>query len=204
MWFISSNYCKPINHLIIREQIQLSVFSNNLNNIESILLENFSQKLTNYWDCLELLRLLHDKSDSLTKIYEQRDSYDLVPLYRLKIYLWITISNDNVLKKKKRAGSKPITNEISTPPEELLKLVKIKYCLERLQSLIILDVLSEFDLCSVRYLRDYLQEMRKTETFKTYLGKQTNEEILDVLERSVNIRVMDLMKCSLCDADILF
>ncbi|XP_044732729.1 uncharacterized protein LOC123295442 [Chrysoperla carnea] len=202
MWFISSNYCKPINHLIIREQIQLSVCSNNFNNIESILLENFSQKLTNYWDCLELLRLLHDKSDSLTKIYEQRDSYDLVPLYRLKIYLWITISNDNVLKKKKRAGSKPITNEISTPPEELLKLVKIKYCLERLQSLMILDVLSEFDLCSVRYLRDYLQEMRKTETFKSYLGKQTNEEIIDVLERSASIRVMDLMKCSLCDADV--
>lgn len=162
------------------------------NHLETtILLENPSKKLTNYWDCIELLRCKTMKSKALPSI-DYLDLYNDTSsdVYKMKLYhIFVILYNalDKIMKNSSRG----------LLPETSIEVVRDKICLTQAVTLIKLvhqnrnDTISGFELECYSGGKNYIE----------YYCRKYNKNSNEFIEPSLlNLtKMVPLYTCQGCE-----
>lgn len=202
-WLLCLNYCKPINHLIIREPLQLLICHNPLTDNEAKLLKNPTEKMSDYYDCIELCKLLCEKKKFQITTFDTMENPLELSMYKLKIFMWMSILSNNIVKKPKKLVILEGWNS-----DEFINCVKIKYCLQKLESFVKdyaekEETLTIFLRKSVRCIREFLIGMSTSELWKSYAIKNAENGLEQLIAKTSRMIIKQPLECSLCDQNIL-
>ncbi|XP_043505887.1 uncharacterized protein LOC122526509 [Polistes fuscatus] len=161
--------CSPNHSMLITVTSPNSIFDHLVNKEPSILyilsldgkewdpmniIQNYSNKNSNLpWDCLELIRLkaakVLDPTSVLPKVPKNLES---IPLYELKISMWLSLMTEVLTKKK-------IVQEIEYEEEiaEIQSLIFIRCACAYIDRLVSKTHLSNDQKTSINLLRMYLE-----------------------------------------------
>ncbi|KAI4496508.1 hypothetical protein M0804_000318 [Polistes exclamans] len=204
--------CSPNHAMLITVTSPNSIFDHLVNREPSILyilsldgkewdpkniIQNYSNKNSNLpWDCLELIRLkaanISDPTSVLPKVPQNLDS---IPLYELKISMWLSLMTEALTKKKVIQKI-----EYETEIAEIQSLIFIHCACAYLDRLVNKTHLSNDQELSANLLRMYLE---------IYLAGEEGEEesIITKHAREALNKIshfkLKLESCHLCEEMII-
>ncbi|XP_018570513.1 uncharacterized protein LOC108910411 [Anoplophora glabripennis] len=184
--------------------LNIFLFHNALLNPLTIIWHNNSGSLRDYWDCLEMLRLLclKDKRFPWLGIPAELD-YDNLSLLKLKTLRWLAKLSEMVF------NTVPVVKNYDIKPYIILHyLVQIKLILKRLNGLLSKkqsgEELSLFQMRSIDIQNFFLKEMVvKNVLAKANVGRNFINEIKQVMRVANELRYPAMLHCVWCGEKII-
>nr|CAH7739742.1 unnamed protein product [Callosobruchus chinensis] len=166
-----------------------------------LLWNNATGSLKNFWDCLEVVRILCIKEKRFPWVGISSDlNYDTLSVYHLKLLRQLARISEMVI------NFVPIIKNYDIKPFIIIHyLVQIKLVVQRLKNLLQQKDLSSFQMRSIDIQNFFLKEMvAKNILPKANVGKTFIEDMRCVMEVANEMRYPDMIQCIWCGENILF
>ncbi|XP_031346109.1 uncharacterized protein LOC116172967 [Photinus pyralis] len=187
-----------------KDHVRLLVFMNVAKKPLQVLLNNESNTLTSYWDCLEVLRLngLLDRKLSNEGLSPELD-YDKMSLVQLKMCLALAKSSEVMVRNSPVMQTTPTLKS-----DEFKYILKIRLAMDHMYRL--LDQLanggqlSVFHMQSLDLLNAFLKEtVAKGMILRLLLGKLTLDGLYDIIATASELKYPDPPVCVWCEEKII-
>nr|CAI5864315.1 unnamed protein product [Callosobruchus analis] len=183
------------------EEAMVFIFQNQEIKPIDLLWNNTTGSLKNYWDCLEVLRLVCIREKRFPWLgISSNLNYDTLSVYHLKLLRQLARMSEMVI------NFVPIVKNYDIKPFIIIHyLLQIKLVVQRLKKLLKKKDLSLFEMRSIDVQNFFLKEMvAKNILAKANVGKTFIEDIRCVMEVANEMRYPDMIQCIWCGENILF